>query len=70
MYRVLLVLALLFTSSVWAAPRTLSWGELIPEGAPPPPPPAPLHQGSMKESGHAALHQTPNEPVEKAMKGQ
>ncbi|WP_312124383.1 DUF3299 domain-containing protein [Pseudomonas sp.] len=70
MYRVLLVLALLFTSSVWAAPRALSWGELIPEGAPPPPPPAPLHQGSLDESGPAALQQSPNAPVVKALEGQ
>ncbi|TWI52441.1 hypothetical protein IQ22_03586 [Pseudomonas duriflava] len=71
MYRFLLVLALLIATPLWAAePRQLNWSNLIPEGAPPPPPPVALHQGSLDESGPAALQSSPDAPVVKALNGQ
>jgi hypothetical protein len=70
MYRLFLVIALLFASPLWAAPRTLAWSDLIPEGAPAPQPPVPQHQGALDESGPAAIQQSPNAPVVKSLEGQ
>ncbi|KAF1053228.1 MAG: hypothetical protein GAK43_01515 [Stenotrophomonas maltophilia] len=59
-----------------ADPRTLTWPELIPEGAPPPPPPVPLHDLSKlantldAESAPAVHQQIPDAPVVKALDGQ
>ncbi|AMO74338.1 MULTISPECIES: DUF3299 domain-containing protein [Pseudomonas] len=72
-----LALCLLATSAAWAAtPQTLTWPQLIPEGAPPPPPPVPLHDISQlsdalnAESGPAAKQQSPAAPVVQALDGQ
>jgi hypothetical protein len=68
MRRLLFLLLMLTSAAVWAAPRELSWPELIPEGAPPPPPPVPLHDMSKlsdvlnSESGPAVKQQIPNAP--------
>lgn len=72
-----LLLALLVACTAWAGePPTLTWPQLIPEGAPPPPPPVPLHDISKladalnAESGPAVKQQTPNAPVVPALDGQ
>ncbi|WP_435607289.1 DUF3299 domain-containing protein [Pseudomonas knackmussii] len=72
-----LFLALLGSGVALAGePRTLTWPQLIPEGAPPPPPPVPMHDLSKladtlnAESAPAAKQQTPNAPVVQALDGQ
>lgn len=73
---VLLPLALLATAAPAAAPRTLSWEELVPEGAPPPPPPVAFHDLAQladvlaAESGPPAAQQSPAAPVVEALHGQ
>ena len=73
---VLLPLALLATAAPAAAPRTLSWEELVPEGAPPPPPPMVFHDLAQladvlaAESGPPAAQQSPAAPVVEALHGQ
>lgn len=72
----LLPLALLASPAPAAEPRTLSWEELVPEGAPPPPPPVALHDLAQladvlaAESGPPATQQAPAEPVVEALHGQ
>ena len=76
MRRLLFLLLMLTSAAGWAAPRELTWPELIPVGAPPPPPPVPLHDLSKlsdvlnAESGPAVKQQTPNAPVVQALDGQ
>jgi len=73
---VLLPLALLATAAPAAAPHTLSWEELVPEGAPPPPPPVAFHDLAQladvlaAESGPPAAQQSPAAPVVEALHGQ
>ncbi len=72
----LLSLALLATPLLAEPLRTLSWQELIPEGALPPPPPQAFHDLSQladalaAESGPAAVQQSPAAPVVEALDGQ
>ncbi len=72
----LLSLALLATPLLAEPLRTLSWQELIPEGAPPPPPPQAFHDLSQladtlaAESGPSAAQQSPAAPVVEALDGQ
>ena len=72
----LLSLALLATPLLAEPLRTLSWQELIPEGAPPPPPPQTFHDLSQladalaAESGPAAVQRSPAAPVVEALDGQ
>ena len=76
MLRALLLSLALLATPLFAEPlRTLSWEELIPEGAPPPPPPQAFHDLSQladalaAESGPAA-QQAPAAPVVEALDGQ
>lgn len=72
----LLPLALLGGPVLAAEPRTLSWEELVPEGAPPPPPPVAFHDLAQladvlaAESGPPAAQQSPAAPVVEALHGQ
>lgn len=72
----LLALALLAPLALAEGLRTLSWEELIPEGAPPPAPPTALHDLSQladalaAESAPAAVQQAPDAPVVQALNGQ
>lgn len=77
MLRHLLLALCLLSNPLLAEPlRTLSWEELIPEGAPPPPPPVAFHDLSQladalaAESGPAATQQSPVAPVVEALDGQ
>ena len=68
----LLAFALLLGSAVArAAPRELTWSQLIPAGAPPAPAPLPIHDlaNALSEAGPAASQQSPNAPVVKALDG-
>ena len=72
----LLSLAMLATPLLAEPLRTLSWEELVPEGAPPPPPPQAFHDLSQladalaAENGPAATQQAPAAPVVTALDGQ